>query len=134
MVPFLNKPFVFFGHSLVELPKLPNCPPDRLILARIPSGKLRRLNGTPSELLDHEELMEIRLPLLRADFAVYETYVYSTTPPLNCPIFAFGRLQGNRVKSRDFEAGRAHTRFPPLQIFPGDRFFLKQRLSLRVLY
>ena len=62
--------------------------------------ELRRLNGTPSELLNHEELMEIMLPLLRADFALYETYVYSTEPPLNCPISAFGGLQDHRVNDQ----------------------------------
>ena len=41
--------------------------------------------------------MAIILPLLRADFAMYETYVYSTEPPLNCPISTFGGLQDRKI-------------------------------------
>jgi surfactin synthase thioesterase subunit len=97
-------------------------------------AELRRLNGTPSELLDHQELMEIMLPLLRADFAVYETYVYSSEPPLNCPISAFGGLQDDRVNDGELEAWRAQTSGSfSLQMFPGDHFFLNQPLLLRVL-
>jgi len=96
--------------------------------------ELRRLNGTPSELLDHEELMGIMLPLLRADFAVYETYVYSTEPPLNCPISAFGGLRDHRVNDSDLEAWRAQTNVSfSLQMFPGDHFFLRQPLLLQAL-
>lgn len=36
--------------------------------------KLRELGGTPSELLDNEELMSMLMPCLRADFKIAETY------------------------------------------------------------
>ena len=72
-------------------------------------AELRRLNGTPREVLEHEELMEIMLPVLRADFALYETYVYSPEPPLNCPISAFGGLQDRKVSHSDLEAWRDQT-------------------------
>jgi medium-chain acyl-[acyl-carrier-protein] hydrolase len=61
-------------------------------------AELRRLNGPLKELLDHEELMKIVLPLVRADFAVYETYVYSPEAPLNCPISAFGGFAGSQCE------------------------------------
>jgi len=162
LAPLLDMPFAFFGHSLGTLvsfelarrirkqygvhpvrlfvsaghaPQIPyrapsiNTLPDKEFLA-----ELRRLNGTPSELLDHEELMEIMLPILRADFALYETYVYSIEPPLNCPISAFGGLQDRRVSDSDLEAWRAQTSVSfSLQMFPGDHFFLKQPLLLRAL-
>ncbi len=162
LVPLLDKPFAFFGHSLgalvsfelvrrirrqygvhpvhlfVSAGRAPQIPhrgrpihtlPDREFLM-----ELRRLNGTPSELLGHEELMEIMLPVLRADFAVYETYRYSTEPPLNCPISAFGGLQDHEVSESDLEAWRAQTSVSfSLRMFPGDHFFLKQPLLLRAL-
>ena len=97
--------------------------------------ELRRLNGTPSELLDHAELMELMLPLLRADFAVYETYQYSSEAPLNCPISAFGGLQDNKVSDSDLDAWRVQTSVSfSLRMFPGDHFFLKQPLLLRALF
>ena len=98
--------------------------------------ELRRLKGTPREVLEDEELMQIMLPVLRADFAVYETYVYSTEPPLNCPISTFGGLEDHRVSRGDLEAWRDQTRGSfSLRMFPGDHFFLNatQPVLLRVL-
>jgi medium-chain acyl-[acyl-carrier-protein] hydrolase len=160
--PLLDKPFAFFGHSLGALvsfelarqlrrqygvhpvrlfvsagraPQIPHRgPPIHILPEKEFLAELRRLNGTPSELLDHKELMVIMLPLLRADFAVYETYVYSSEPPLNCPISAFGGLQDRKVNNSDLEAWRAQTNISfSLRMFPGDHFFLKQPLLLRVL-
>jgi medium-chain acyl-[acyl-carrier-protein] hydrolase len=162
LVPLLDKPFAFFGHSLGALVSFElarrirrqyDVHPVRLFVSAshapqvLPRGapihtlpekeflaELRRLNGTPSELLDHEELMEIMLPVLRADFAVYETYVYSTDPPLNCPISAFGGVDDRRVNYSDLEAWRTQTNLSfSLRMFPGDHFFLKDPLLLRVL-
>jgi medium-chain acyl-[acyl-carrier-protein] hydrolase len=62
--------------------------------------KLRGLNGTPKEVLDHPELMQLMIPLLRADFALIQTYVYSPESSLNCPITVFGG-------TRDFEVSQA---------------------------
>jgi len=163
LAPLLDKPFAFFGHSLGALisfelarrirgqygvhpvrlfvsagraPQIPNRDPrvhtlpEKEFLA-----ELSRLKGTPNELLDHKELMEIMLPLLRADFAMYETYEYSTEPPLNCPISAFGGLQDRGVNDSDLDAWRDQTSVSfSLRMFPGDHFFLKQQpLLLRML-
>ena len=162
LVPLLDRPFAFFGHSLGALisfelarrvrrryglhpvrlfvsagraPQIPNRgPPIHVLPEKEFLAELRRLNGTPGELLDHQELMEIMLPILRADFALYETYVYSNEPPLNCPISAFGGLQDRRVNDSDLEAWCAQTSVSfSLRMFPGDHFFLTQPLLLRVL-
>ena len=80
--------------------------------------------------------MEIVLPLLRADFAVYETYVYASEPPLNCPISTFGGLQDRNVSHGDLEAWRDQTTGSfSSRMFPGDHFFLNttQPLLLQVL-
>jgi medium-chain acyl-[acyl-carrier-protein] hydrolase len=166
LFPLLDKPFAFFGHSLGALvsfelarqlrrqygvgvqpvhlfvsadraPQIPNRDPP---VHTLPEGEflveLRRLNGTPSEVLEDEELRQIMLPVLRADFAVYETYVYSTEPPLNCPLSAFGGLQDQRVSLGDLEAWRDQTSVSfSLRMFPGDHFFLNttQPVLLRVL-
>ena len=164
LFPLLDKPFAFFGHSLGALvsfelarqlrreyavqpvrlfisadraPQIPNRDPP---IHSLPEGEflveLRRLNGTPREVLEDEELRQIMLPLLRADFAVYETYGYSTEPPLNCPISAFGGLQDHRVSRGDLDAWRDQTSVSfSLRMFPGDHFFLNttQPVLLRVL-
>ena len=55
--------------------------------------QLRHLNGTPEAVLQDAELMQFFLPVLRADFAVCETYTYTAKTPLTCPISVFGGLQ-----------------------------------------
>ena len=162
LAPLLDKPFAFFGHSLGALisfelarlirreyrvhpvrvfvsggraPQIPHL--DRSIHA-LPNKEfleeLRRLNGTPIELLDNKELMEVMLPILRADFAMYETYLYSAEPPLDCPISAFGGLQDRRVSISDLEQWRTQTNASfSLRMFPGDHFFLKQLVLLQAL-
>lgn len=164
LLPLLDKPFAFFGHSLgalvsfelarqlrrqygvqpvrlfVSAGRAPQLPHRGLPVHTLPEGdflaELRRLNGTPRAVLEHEELMQIALPILRADFAVYETYVYATEPPLNCPISTFGGLRDRTVSQSDLEAWREQTSGSfSLQMFSGDHFFLTttQPLLLRVL-
>jgi surfactin synthase thioesterase subunit len=42
-------------------------------------NRLRELNGTPEEVLQDAELMELLLPRLRGDFELSETYPARTT-------------------------------------------------------
>ena len=98
--------------------------------------ELRRLNGTPDELLKNRELMDIVLPSLRADFALYESYRYSSEPPLNCPISTFGGMSDEKVSHRDLQAWRDQTNGSfSIRMFPGDHFFLQtaQPLVLQAL-
>jgi medium-chain acyl-[acyl-carrier-protein] hydrolase len=150
--PLLDKPFAFFGHSLGalvgfelarQLRRQSGVQPVRLFVSAdrapqilhrdrplhaLPEGELlvelHRLNGIPGKVLEEAELMQIMLPVLRADFAVYETYVYATEPPLSCPISALGGLQDQRVGRGDLEAWREQTNSSfSLRMFPGDHFF-----------
>ncbi|MFZ0658333.1 MAG: alpha/beta fold hydrolase [Candidatus Binataceae bacterium] len=163
LAPLLDKPFAFFGHSLgalvsfelarrigrdygvspvrlfVSASRAPQIPRRGSLIHNLPRdeflAELRSLNGMPPELLDHREFMELMLPLLRADFAVYETYEYSTEPPLDCPISAFGGMQDRRVSNADLEGWHAQTKASfSLQMFQGDHFFLRHPLLLRTLY
>jgi medium-chain acyl-[acyl-carrier-protein] hydrolase len=160
----LDKPFAIFGHSLGalvgfelarQLRRQYGVSPARLFISagcapQIPRrgspihtlpakeflAEVRRLNGIPKEVLEHDELMEIVIPLLRADFALYEAYVYSAEPPLNCPISAFGGLQDRKVTHRDLEAWRDQTTGAfSLRMLPGDHFFLNttQPLLLQMI-
>ena len=152
LVPLMDKPFAFFGHSLGalvgfelarQLRRLSGVQPVRLFVSadRAPQllhrdrpmhalpeeeflVELRRLNGIPGKVLEEVELMQTMLPVLRADLAVCETYVYSTEPPLNCPISTFGGLQDRRVSRGDLEAWREQSSVSfSLRMFPGDHFF-----------
>jgi medium-chain acyl-[acyl-carrier-protein] hydrolase len=153
VVPYLDRPFAFFGHSLgalvafelarrlrrergVEPARLfvsgrraPHVPGDEPVTHDLPAtefiAELRRLNGTPPEVLEHEELMELMIPLLRADFEVCETYKFEPGPPLTCPVTAFGGIEDRDVTREYIAAWREHTTGPFLmRMLPGDHFFI----------
>jgi medium-chain acyl-[acyl-carrier-protein] hydrolase len=88
-------------------------------------AELRRLQGTPGEVLDNAELMQLMMPIIRADFKVSQTYGYVPGPPLECPIRAFGGLKDEMVTSEKVEGWGEHTRAGfRVQMLPGDHFFL----------
>jgi medium-chain acyl-[acyl-carrier-protein] hydrolase len=153
ILPYLDKPFAFFGHSMGALigfelahrlrsehglepsimfvsgRRAPQTPETDRITYNLPEDEfieeLRRLNGTPREVFEHPELMQLMIPLLRADFEVCQTYAYSPKPPLKCAIAAFGGLQDFEVTRSYLEGWRDHTSTSfSLSMLPGDHFFL----------
>lgn len=155
LMPFFDKPFVFFGHSLGalisfeltrQLRRQQKPTPLHLFVSgnRAPQRpastaeeplhllsddefvqKLREYNGTPEAVLQHAELMDLLMPLLRADFSVYETYLYQEEEPLSCDISAFGGTQDPKVSREDVEGWRAQTKgYFTARMLPGDHFFL----------
>src|SRR5205085_8881948 len=165
VLPYLDRPYAFFGHSMGALiafeltrrlrreadtspahlfvsgrraPQLPRTNPP---IHDLPEAEfvqaLRRLNGTPDEVLAHPELMELMLPLLRADFAAVGTYEYTPEPALACPITAYGGLQDHEVSRAQLEAWRTQTTGGfTLRMLPGDHFYLQtgRALLLRSLF
>ena len=152
IIPLLNKPFVFFGHSMGALMSFelgrklareqgveplhlfvsgreaPQCERKEPYTFDLSEEEfvedVRRLNGTPREILDNAELRQLLLPILRADFAVSQTYEYIPGPPLSCPLTVFGGLQ-DEVSRAELEGWREHTTSSfKLRMFPGDHFFV----------
>ncbi len=155
MRPYLDKPFALFGHSMGALisfelarclrrevnltpqqlffsghraPQLPDPdPPTYNLPEKEFLAELRRLNGTPPEALENSELMQLMIPLLRADFALCQTYIYTIDAPFSCPISVFGGLQDIDVSRANLEAWRTQTTSNfSLHMFPGDHFYLHQ--------
>jgi len=155
ILPHLNKPFALFGHSMgaaigfelarrlrregggrtqpvklfVSGRRAPQIPYPPILTYDLPEQdfleELRRLNGTPLEVLKNPELMELMLPTLRADFSVIQTYTYTAEPPLDCPISVYGGLQDYEVGIEQLEAWREQTTASfSLQMLPGDHFFV----------
>ena len=153
ITPWLDKPYAFFGHSMGshlafelarDLRRQGDPGPRHLFVSgrhapqmadpdppihHLPTpefiDELRRLHGTPEEVLQHAELMELLMPILRADFAACETYEYAPEPPLNCPITAFGGLEDASADRDTMLAWREQTSSAfSVQVFPGDHFFL----------
>lgn len=68
-------------------------------------ARLTRLGGTPPEILADQDLMEILLPMLRADVAVCEKYVWAPDRvPLRVPITVIGGDQDPEVPLADLPA------------------------------
>jgi len=159
LAPFLDKPFAFFGHSMGavisfevarffrrqghalprhmfvsgrsapqlsrENPPLYNLPKEELL------AELQQLEGTPREVLEHPELMDLMLPVLRADLSVCDTYEYTEEAPLACPITALGGLQDFDVSRRTIEAWREQTSAKfTLRMLQGNHFFIHSNESL----
>jgi len=152
--PGLFPPYAFFGHSMgaliaFELARrlvdrghpppaviFPSAarPPHRMRrshpLHALPDeafrAALRDLEGTPDAVLEHEELMELLLPTLRADFELCETYEYRGPDPLACPVLAFGGSEDPNVSPEELRGWGEMTRggFRDL-ILPGGHFFLE---------
>ncbi|MEM7356146.1 MAG: thioesterase domain-containing protein, partial [Acidobacteriota bacterium] len=82
-------------------------------------------NGTPTEVLDNPELMQLMLPLIRADFELNETYTPAPEPRLSCPVTALGGLRDEDVTRQDLEAWSEVSSGPfKVRMFPGDHFYL----------
>ncbi|WP_438041477.1 thioesterase II family protein [Sorangium sp. So ce128] len=151
--PWLTKPFALYGHSLGALVCFELARELRRRGAPLPrhlfvSGRrpphvrgsdplhglpepeflerIRRMGGTPDEVLRDPELLGLFLPVLRADFAVNEVEPFVPGAPLECPISAFGGLDDERAGRADLEGWRHHTRGAfRVEMFPGGHFFLR---------
>jgi medium-chain acyl-[acyl-carrier-protein] hydrolase len=83
------------------------------------------MNGTPAEVLDNPELMDILLPLIRADFSVSEMYTFEPESPLEIPITAFGGVEDTHITREEFQRWSEETRGHfALHMIQGDHFFL----------
>ncbi|TDF36341.1 thioesterase [Alteromonadaceae bacterium M269] len=152
ILPKLNRPFAFFGHSLgsrvgFELTK-------RLQQLRAPTplhffasgsraphvesrvegwyllpdsefkAKLRELNGTPEDVLNNSELMDIIMPMLRADFKIADEY-RANRGKINCPITVLRGTDDVDVSIDDTEAWSELTNnFSGVHDVDGDHFFI----------
>lgn len=92
---------------------------------------LQTLEGTPEEFFEHPELMEMMLPVLRADFEICDTYRYRPESPLDVPIRAlFGRDDHSAGKKR-MQAWSAHTHASfNLTEHEGGHFFVNHQWPL----
>lgn len=149
----LDRPFAIFGHSMgtllgIELTHhlrelnhheashlffsgrgAPQLPSKEKPIHQLPEDafvtQIRNYNGTPKEVLDHEELMNLMVPILRADFEVCETFIYKERSILSCPISVYGGLQDNAAPREALQAWAKLTNGPfNLRMFPGDHFFI----------
>jgi medium-chain acyl-[acyl-carrier-protein] hydrolase len=147
----VHPPYALFGHSMgalvawrlavhfaaqgmpgperlyVSAQRAPQLPGRRRPLHALPDAELlrgiRKLGGTPPEVLEQPELVRLLLPALRADFAIAEGFVDGSAPALHCPIVAFGGRDDPEVTRKELLAWCERTRGPfRLVVLAGDHF------------
>lgn len=156
--PLLDKPFAFFGHStgavicfeLARVLRQRGLPQPKLLIAsgqNAPRVKpavvrhqlsdpefievIRACSGTPEVVLRHPALLELLLPRIRADGAVYETYRYEQQAPLDCRIVVFYGLEDHLVNSVGLAGWKVETRHSFQRYgFPGGHFFVHEAEEL----
>lgn len=158
---YMEKPFVFFGHSLGALVcfelckelraralaepevlivsgrRAPHCPTDsqyHLLSDDQLIGQLRNYDGTPDEILADADMMRLILPILKADFSVAETYRYSDTKKFDFPIAAFGGKSDKGVpKNSLLKWSEFAGKSFVCEMFDGAHFYLQQQESKNLL-
>jgi len=160
LLPYLDKPFVFFGHSLgallcfetarslrrenrrqpehlfVSATEAPHRRRLKESLSDLPKialvEKLREFNGAPAEVLQNDELLDLMLPTTRADFEICETYEYHPEPPLECPMTIYGGLEDREVEAWRLAAWSEMTvGGSEVRMFPGGHFYIN---SLQAIF
>jgi medium-chain acyl-[acyl-carrier-protein] hydrolase len=152
--PMLDIPYVLFGHSMGgllafeiarEFRRAGYPDPVHLVVSGRPAPQLpnrgspihdlptpnflqaiREFDGTPAEVFENEQLVELVLPTLRADFALVENYVYKPAARLGMPISAFYGDGDMAVGRADAAAWQEQTTGSfSLHDLPGGHFFLR---------
>jgi len=121
-------------HLFVAGRPAPHIPLQQTRLAELSvndlASVLRRLGGTPEEMLADHEFLKLMQPLLSADFALNEAYDYQFEPPLDIPITALAATDDDLVDVGLMAAWEEHTRAGfQLRTFSGGHFAVLQRQS-----
>lgn len=154
LVPLLDRPFAFFGHSMgavlafevtrrlaaqglaqpavlaVSARRAPHLAGTKPPIHDLPDDRfiaeLSTFQGTPQAVLDNAELMELLLPALRADFRLIETYRPGPGPErLDVPLWAVGGHDDGEASSEQIQAWSAHAAGSfETAMFAGGHFFL----------
>jgi medium-chain acyl-[acyl-carrier-protein] hydrolase len=157
LLPHLDVPFVFFGHSMGSVVACevarsltaagsprpahvivsgrralqetdPDSPLSHLSDEQFVAEIDRRYGGIPAAILADREMLALLLPCLRADIAALESYVPTARPQLNCPLTVLGGNEDTRAPVGGLHAWQEQTSGSVrVRTFPGDHFYLNAR-------
>lgn len=113
----------------------PNRPPRYRLGRRELIAELAKLGGTPPAVLANDELLDLCLPTVRADFAMLDTYHWQPSEPLDVPLSVFYGSDDAEVDEEDILGWRRHGVDVGFARFRGDHFFVEsdsEAVRLRV--
>lgn len=148
----LDRPYALFGHSLggllafelAHVLRQRGLPAPLALFASATAGparrdvseyaieksdaeliaRLRELGGTSESVIANEELLELILPILRADFLLCGSFAYGRREPLAVPIHVFGGKR-DTVKVEELLDWQEETSTGfSLDMFEGHHFYL----------
>ena len=156
ILPHLDLPFVFFGHSMGALiafelahelrrrgaptpvhlvvsssraPQFPNPLPP---IHGLPDAELiaaigERYDRIPPAILDQEEFLAQLLPYVRADLEIVEAYRLAEKELLGCPVTTYWGSADRIIAKSEVDGWRDRTTAAFRQrLFPGGHFFLNE--------
>lgn len=153
LAPLMDRRFAFFGHSMggriafelacerrrrgATLPvglflsasNAPQCPRERPLRRDMSRAELvdelRLIGGTPEEILRSDELLDLFLPAVRADFALVDEYRPAPEDKLAIPFVLFAGLRDREAPPPNVEAWAEHTTEPVVRhTFDAPHIFL----------
>jgi surfactin synthase thioesterase subunit len=154
-----DAPWALFGHSLGAVLAMMVCdsdtfrsnPPEWLILSgraapgmvvsdivryQLPREALLKdlisMGGLQPDLLDHPELIDLIVPILRADFRAIETFDFISAPKLDVPLIVIGGTTDCISESQLNEWQHYTTKSCSIKMLPGGHFFIFQNVHLLV--
>lgn len=158
--PFLDKPFAFLGTSMggtliFELARLlraeggplPICllplaigaphVPEEKLFHNLPDDQLLKeiseFGVLSDEVASHPELLDLLLPVLRADCTAHETYSYTEEAPFDFPIWVYGGFGDELVDKDRLEAWALHTTgVCRVHMLPGGHLFVDEMPDLLI--
>lgn len=86
--------------------------------------RLRELQGTSESVLANDELMQLMLPILRADFLLCGSFVHGGREPLGVPIHVFGGKQDSVSVEELLDWQEDTSTGFSLDMFEGHHFYL----------
>jgi medium-chain acyl-[acyl-carrier-protein] hydrolase len=158
LAPQLRGPFACFGHSMgallafefvralrrmgrpepaqliVSARRAPQLTREEAPLHALPQADFIRLlrqryNSIPPAILAEPELLDLLLPIVRADFKMIESYHYHEDAPFDCSLRVFGGTQDEWAHPHELSAWQTQTRRPlGVQLFAGGHFYLQDVL------
>lgn len=89
--------------------------------------RLKDVGGVPAAAIEDDELFELMLPTLRADFTAFERYVCTDEEPLDVDIHALLGQSDPYYSAQDLAGWERHTRQQfTLTLVEGGHFFLRE--------